>query len=522
MLPLQRRPYATPTNHLKKEIEMHDVAYAPNRLADALGKLLEEAPVYQAAAAQALESDDAWLRAVDRASEDVSLEEPLDPPAGQIERMTVLTHPEAALVAALDAAVDAVPAVDPYVQALSGRQSGWWARRAKARLVSLRSDLVLLGSEFLYRRESPAVGWSIRPIWAQWLRRLGAWQRRLLRIGAAGIPLAPIFPPHRLAAALEVATQKAEDYERAVERVRKLPTPPPATQDHGPLDPVADRLARAWGQLQDAHASILRALDAATGVLKEVDVWDRTVQESKLDLQYDRLMRDLAELRGQIHDEAVIAFDGDEVRPDWLCRMNALRAHAQRLRHLNERHRAPGPRQQSPGTQVRTEPGLPGTPEPDPPSAVLRCVSYTEVRKELLAMVDAGEPYTSIGDLATRYRCAKSTINKAIQASPTLKRWQKLSLRERRRKLRAQSLNEVVADSTAAAGPDPSDTVAEVETDAELRRLLQDVPPEERARLNAMRRKDLREMARLYEAQRRDQHIQDHARQGNRVLDRRP
>jgi len=111
---------------------------------------------------------------------------------------------------------------------------------------------------------------------------------------------------------------------------------------------------------------------------------------------------------------------------------------------------------------------------------------WREIQQRLLRLRDQGEPYTNQGKLAGRLGCSKTTINKAISDSTTLKGWM---ARHRKGKAtpRATSLNEVIADNVPQSRePDPADVLLDEEVDAVMSRLIQQADPDKRAKLNAL------------------------------------
>lgn len=131
--------------------------------------------------------------------------------------------------------------------------------------------------------------------------------------------------------------------------------------------------------------------------------------------------------------------------------------------------------------------------------------AWREVQRRLLELADQGEPYTNTRELAKRYHCALGTVSKAISDSPNLKGWRRLTGKSRRAP-RAQSLNEVVTDSTEQTREsDPANTLTDEDVDNAMAHLIQEtVDDEERARLNSLDDQKRRETARLYRQQQRD------------------
>ena len=121
--------------------------------------------------------------------------------------------------------------------------------------------------------------------------------------------------------------------------------------------------------------------------------------------------------------------------------------------------------------------------------------------------------YTSIGDLANRFGCAKATIQKALKDSAKLKGWQ---ARHRKGKgsPRASSLTEFVIDNVEQnREPNPSESAEHDEQDAVFARLIEDATPDERADLNSMTQEERQQMVDL---------IRYDPDKCNRILGRRP
>lgn len=136
----------------------------------------------------------------------------------------------------------------------------------------------------------------------------------------------------------------------------------------------------------------------------------------------------------------------------------------------------------------------------DDAPAPREAVSWQKVRDRLLGKVEGGELYTSLAKLATEIGCGKGAIRKAIKDAPRLKAWQKNARNAAESpRLRAQSLNPVVVDNARSKADDPAEAAAR---DEQLDREI--------------------ELERLTEEQKQDQHVQDHAKGGNRILCRKP
>lgn len=146
---------------------------------------------------------------------------------------------------------------------------------------------------------------------------------------------------------------------------------------------------------------------------------------------------------------------------------------------------------------------------------------WRDVQDRLLRLYNAGEAYTSQRDLAKRMECVESTINKAVNDSAKLKGWM---VRHTKRTPRAQSLNEVVTDSTASQREaDPAAAgLLDDEVDRIMSWLIEQAEPDKRATLNELDDDGRREMAKLCLEQQADKYIEDKAPKGNRILGRKP
>lgn len=120
-----------------------------------------------------------------------------------------------------------------------------------------------------------------------------------------------------------------------------------------------------------------------------------------------------------------------------------------------------------------------------------------DIIERLERLRKSGEKYTSQGDFATRFKCSRATISKAIGKSDTLTKW--MSDARPKPVPRATSLNEVVADNAKQAKePDPSELPPDDEVDAVMARLIDDAGPERRAELNAMNAEGRQKLAAIY------------------------
>jgi len=143
---------------------------------------------------------------------------------------------------------------------------------------------------------------------------------------------------------------------------------------------------------------------------------------------------------------------------------------------------------------------------------------WHDVQARLIRLYEVGEAYTSQRELAKRMKCSKSTMNKAFNASGKLKSWME---RRDMASPKAQSLNEVVTDTTVSRQEDnPADRPLDDEVDQIMGQLIEQAKPDERAKLNELNNEGRRKMAKLYLEQQGDQHIEDKATKGNRILGR--
>lgn len=122
--------------------------------------------------------------------------------------------------------------------------------------------------------------------------------------------------------------------------------------------------------------------------------------------------------------------------------------------------------------------------------------SWHSVQRQLLELYDRGEPYTSVGDLAKRLGCSKSTVHHAIETSHKLKGWQKRHLDARSASPRARSLNDVDQDRIEQKSGVDQDHDSDTD-DIVFARLIQEAEPEERAKLNSMDPEQRRELVAL-------------------------
>lgn len=149
-----------------------------------------------------------------------------------------------------------------------------------------------------------------------------------------------------------------------------------------------------------------------------------------------------------------------------------------------------------------------------------RGMTWQDVQGKLLVMYENGEPYTTIDHLAARIGCGTTTLHKAIKKSPKLTGWQ---ARHTPVSPKAQSLNGVVTNTAPGKADDPADVLTDDDVDTTMAWLVEQAKtPDQKAELNAKTPNEQRELVRLVHAQGHDQHIEDHAKKGNRRLGRRP
>ena len=128
--------------------------------------------------------------------------------------------------------------------------------------------------------------------------------------------------------------------------------------------------------------------------------------------------------------------------------------------------------------------------------------NWQDVRSSLLNLYRAGEPYTSLRNLAGRLGCSPYTIKKAIKNSDKLKVW----MRPRGKgSPGVQSLTEVVTDQTPdQRESDPADLLLEEDVDQKMSELIQQAGPEERAELNSYTPEQRRRIVGLHLLQKRE------------------
>jgi hypothetical protein len=98
-------------------------------------------------------------------------------------------------------------------------------------------------------------------------------------------------------------------------------------------------------------------------------------------------------------------------------------------------------------------------------------MSTREAAERMDRLRKQGEPFPSQHELARQFGCSSATINKAINATPSLQKWAK----RKAGTPRAQTLNDALIDRVAQSGePNPEDEAAIRE------HLRRDLKPEER------------------------------------------
>lgn len=127
--------------------------------------------------------------------------------------------------------------------------------------------------------------------------------------------------------------------------------------------------------------------------------------------------------------------------------------------------------------------------------------SWQAIQGRLLVKRDAGEPYTSLRNLASELGCSEQMIRKAIERSQTLEGWRARSA-ESNAAPKASDLGVMVRDTarqrTEAA---PDDYLPDDEVDTVFAILLDKAKPTERAKLNALNDEGRRALAKAYQEQ---------------------
>jgi hypothetical protein len=115
-------------------------------------------------------------------------------------------------------------------------------------------------------------------------------------------------------------------------------------------------------------------------------------------------------------------------------------------------------------------------------------VSRSKVKLLLLGDADRGEKYTSIGHIAKRIGCSKSTVSAAINSSPILEKWKQLGLSNRRRSGVSSLTKKVLAKQPQKTEPDPAQAASDTgpDDDAILEMLIEESEPDGRAAIHSM------------------------------------
>lgn len=125
---------------------------------------------------------------------------------------------------------------------------------------------------------------------------------------------------------------------------------------------------------------------------------------------------------------------------------------------------------------------------------------WKDIQKRLDQLRGQGESYTTQRELATRFGCSVSIINKAINTSKTLRSW--MDTREGGKKPRAIGLDKFVLDNMEqAVESDPSEAITDDDVNAIMTKLIEQAKPGERAKLNALGPEEQRSMAETYQKQ---------------------
>lgn len=108
----------------------------------------------------------------------------------------------------------------------------------------------------------------------------------------------------------------------------------------------------------------------------------------------------------------------------------------------------------------------------DPPK-----MSREDAAQRLERLRQQGEKFTSRADMAERFGCSSSTVQKAIENTPSLQAWAK----PKQAAPRAQSLDAVVLDNTEQdREADPTSVLTDDEVDIIQRKLIEEAPAEQR------------------------------------------
>lgn len=125
-------------------------------------------------------------------------------------------------------------------------------------------------------------------------------------------------------------------------------------------------------------------------------------------------------------------------------------------------------------------------------------VDRRDIQRRLLELCKRGEPYTSLGELAERMVCGRTTISEAIKESVELLGWQAQYMKAKRSP-RASSLADVVTDNIAqTTESDPADLLTDEDIDQAMHRLIEEAEPDEKARLIGLSEDERRTLMRVF------------------------
>jgi hypothetical protein len=111
-------------------------------------------------------------------------------------------------------------------------------------------------------------------------------------------------------------------------------------------------------------------------------------------------------------------------------------------------------------------------------------MTWQEAAERTERLRSQGEQWPGYREMAKRLNdCSTATVSKAVRSSPELTKWAKPQAAPRAKQSLDRENNTVADNATQQREPDPQEDVA----DAELRQLVEDAEPEERAFLNEIR-----------------------------------
>ncbi len=117
-------------------------------------------------------------------------------------------------------------------------------------------------------------------------------------------------------------------------------------------------------------------------------------------------------------------------------------------------------------------------------SGTRRKVNWQQTASHLETLRRKGEPFKTQAAYAEALDCSISTINKAIEKTPSLKEW---AARPASSASSAVSVEGAVLDSTPQQREsNPADALEQADVDFAMRYLMEQASPEERAEINAM------------------------------------